>query len=47
MVTLLVSFTKGTNVEEARRILEESGMPLKTAGDMDEAARLAVHSIAA
>lgn len=46
METILNNVFIGTNVEEARRILDQSGMPLKTAGDMDEAARLAVRSIA-
>jgi succinyl-CoA synthetase beta subunit len=35
----LVVRLEGTNVEKGRRILEESGLPLVTAGDLDDAAR--------
>lgn len=35
----------GTNVEEAKRILAESGCPIQTAGDLDEGAKKAVAAI--
>lgn len=36
---------EGTNVEEAKRILRDSGMPLIPADDMDDAAQKAVTSL--
>ncbi len=45
----LVVRLEGTNVEEGRRLLEESGLPLTPAASLDEAARLvceAVHATA-
>ena len=42
MILLLFS---GTNVERAKHILTESGMPLIPADDMDDAARKAVISL--
>jgi len=36
---------EGRNVESAKRILTESGMPLIVADDMDDAARKAVISL--
>lgn len=46
-VTLFVIFVLflGTNVEKAKHILTESGMPLIPADDMDDAARKAVISL--
>ena len=35
---------EGTNAEEGRRLLEESGLALLTAGDLDEAAKKAVEA---
>lgn len=35
----------GTNATEAKRILNESGLPIKPASNLDEAASLAVASI--
>ncbi len=37
----LVVRLEGTNVEQGKRILEESGLPLTTAGDLDDAAQKA------
>ena len=37
---------EGTNVDEAKRILAESKMPIVTAENLDEAARKAVESLA-
>lgn len=36
---------KGTNVNEAKRILKESGLPITSANDLEDAARKAVASI--
>lgn len=41
----LIVRLEGTNVAEAKRMLRESGLPLKLAGDLDEAAKLAVQSV--
>lgn len=41
----LVVRLEGTNVEEGKRILKESGLPIKFAEDLDEAAQKAVASI--
>ncbi|XP_048878985.1 succinyl-CoA ligase [GDP-forming] subunit beta, mitochondrial [Brienomyrus brachyistius] len=41
----LVVRLEGTNVQEARRILSESGLPIVTASDLDDAAKKAVASI--
>ncbi|KAL7288722.1 hypothetical protein TKK_0017447 [Trichogramma kaykai] len=41
----LVVRLEGTNVEQAKKILAESGLPILTAGDLDEAAKKAVDSI--
>lgn len=41
----LVVRLEGTNVEEARRILANSGLPILTANNLDEAARKAVDSL--
>ncbi|XP_043469582.1 succinate--CoA ligase [GDP-forming] subunit beta, mitochondrial [Leptopilina heterotoma] len=41
----LVVRLEGTNVTEAKKILSESGLPILTANDLDEAAKKAVHSI--
>ncbi|XP_012258442.2 succinate--CoA ligase [GDP-forming] subunit beta, mitochondrial [Athalia rosae] len=41
----LVVRLEGTNVEEAKKILAESGLPILSAGDLDEAARKAVTAI--
>jgi len=35
----------GTNVDEAKRILSESNMPIQTADDLDEAALKAVGAV--
>lgn len=35
----------GTNVNEAKKTLRDSGLPIITANDLDEAARKAVMSI--
>lgn len=32
----------GTNVDQAKQLLEESGLPIKSAGDLNEAAEKAV-----
>uniref|UniRef100_A0A6I8S2U2 Succinate--CoA ligase [GDP-forming] subunit beta, mitochondrial n=1 Tax=Xenopus tropicalis TaxID=8364 RepID=A0A6I8S2U2_XENTR len=42
----LVVRLEGTNVHEAKRILAESGLPITSANDLDDAARKAVASIA-
>ena len=42
----LVVRVEGTNVEAARRILQESGLPIGTASSLTEAATKAVNSIA-
>ena len=42
----LVVRVQGTNVEAAQRILQESGLPIGTAGSLAEAATKAVNSIA-
>ncbi len=36
----------GTNVQEAKRILYESGLPITSAIDLDDAAKKAVAAIA-
>ncbi|XP_040263166.1 succinate--CoA ligase [GDP-forming] subunit beta, mitochondrial [Bufo gargarizans] len=41
----LVVRLEGTNVNEAKRILKESGLPITSASDLDDAARKAVTSI--
>ncbi|KAG9483576.1 hypothetical protein GDO78_009476 [Eleutherodactylus coqui] len=41
----LVVRLEGTNVNEAKRILSESGLPIMSANDLDDAARKAVGSI--
>lgn len=41
----LVVRLQGTNVDEARRILAESGCPIQTASDLDEGAKKAVAAI--
>ncbi|XP_033878967.1 succinate--CoA ligase [GDP-forming] subunit beta, mitochondrial [Acipenser ruthenus] len=41
----LVVRLEGTNVQEAQRILSESGLPITAASDLDDAARKAVASI--
>ncbi|KAA0202598.1 hypothetical protein HAZT_HAZT006201 [Hyalella azteca] len=41
----LVVRLEGTNVAEAKRILAESGLPIQSAGDLDEAAKKAVAAI--
>uniref|UniRef100_A0A8C4QXF9 Succinate--CoA ligase [GDP-forming] subunit beta, mitochondrial n=2 Tax=Eptatretus burgeri TaxID=7764 RepID=A0A8C4QXF9_EPTBU len=41
----LVVRLEGTNVEEARKILDESGLPILTAWNLDDAARKAVDSV--
>lgn len=35
----------GTNVEEAKRILEKSNLPITSATDLDDAAKKAVSSL--
>lgn len=40
----LLSF-EGTNVEAAKKILAESGLPIHSATDLDDAAQKAVASI--
>ncbi|NP_001089908.1 succinate-CoA ligase, GDP-forming, beta subunit L homeolog [Xenopus laevis] len=42
----LVVRLEGTNVHEAKRILAESGLPITSANDLDDAAKKAVASIA-
>uniref|UniRef100_W5MVN3 Succinate--CoA ligase [GDP-forming] subunit beta, mitochondrial n=1 Tax=Lepisosteus oculatus TaxID=7918 RepID=W5MVN3_LEPOC len=42
----LVVRLEGTNVQEAKRILSESGLPITSANDLDDAAQKAVASIA-
>ncbi|KAG9353295.1 hypothetical protein JZ751_017871 [Albula glossodonta] len=42
----LVVRLEGTNVEEAKRILSESGLPITAANNLDDAAKKAVASIA-
>ncbi|XP_069499890.1 succinate--CoA ligase [GDP-forming] subunit beta, mitochondrial isoform X2 [Ambystoma mexicanum] len=41
----LVVRLEGTNVQEAKRILSESGLPISAASDLDDAAKKAVASI--
>ncbi|XP_076659926.1 succinate--CoA ligase [GDP-forming] subunit beta, mitochondrial-like [Halictus rubicundus] len=41
----LVVRLEGTNVNEAKELLEESGLPIITANDLDEAAKKAVNSV--
>lgn len=41
----LVVRLAGTNAEEARKLLAESGLPIKTATDLDDAAKKAVASL--
>lgn len=36
----------GTNVQEAKRILSESGLPIVAANDLEDAAKKAVAAIA-
>lgn len=36
----------GTNVHEAQRILSESGLPITSANDLEDAAKKAVASVA-
>lgn len=38
-------FLQGTNVEEAKKILSESNLPIDPVDDLDEAAREAVKSL--
>ncbi|KAJ1109931.1 hypothetical protein NDU88_007288 [Pleurodeles waltl] len=42
----LVVRLEGTNVQEAKRILNESGLPISAASDLDDAAKKAVASVA-
>ncbi|KAI4886189.1 hypothetical protein NFI96_003179 [Prochilodus magdalenae] len=42
----LVVRLEGTNVQEAKRILSESGLPITAASDLDDAAKKAVAAIA-
>ena len=40
---IIVMYTLvGTNVDQAKQLLEESGLPIKSAGDLNEAAEKAV-----
>ncbi|KNC26319.1 hypothetical protein FF38_00870 [Lucilia cuprina] len=41
----LVVRLEGTNVEEARKILQNSGLPIQTAADLDDAAQKAVAAL--
>lgn len=41
----LVVRLEGTNVTEARNILSNSGLPIKSAGNLDEAAKIAVNCL--
>ncbi|XP_026107832.1 succinate--CoA ligase [GDP-forming] subunit beta, mitochondrial-like [Carassius auratus] len=41
----LVVRLEGTNVQEAKRILSESGLPITSATDLDDAAKKAVAAI--
>lgn len=41
----MFSFFIGTNVTEAKTVLAESGLPILTANNLDEAAKKAVASI--
>jgi len=43
----LVVRLEGTNVEKGRRILDESGLPIITAGDLDDAATKVCAAVAA
>lgn len=36
---------EGTNVHAARKILQDSGLPIKTASDLDQAAKLAIEAL--
>lgn len=40
-----IYFLLGTNVTEAKKVLAESGLPILTANNLDEAARKAVISV--
>ncbi|PKU35120.1 succinyl- ligase [Limosa lapponica baueri] len=42
----LVVRLEGTNVHEAQRILNESGLPITSANDLEDAAKKAVASVA-
>lgn len=44
-LVVFVSRHSGTNVQEARQILSESGLAIVSASDLDDAARKAVGSI--
>merc|ERR1719334_2341293 len=41
----LVVRLEGTNVDEAKRILKDSNLPIVSAGDLDDAAKKAVSSL--
>jgi succinyl-CoA synthetase beta subunit len=43
----LVVRLEGTNVEQGREILERSGLPIITAGDLDDAASKVCAAVAA
>lgn len=44
-VSFTLHYFAGTNVNEAKKTLMDSGLPIITANDLDEAARKAVMSI--
>ena len=48
MNSLVITFwdSSGTNVEAAKKILKDSGLPIQSASDLDDAAQKAVASIA-
>ncbi len=43
--TVFVCHSAGANVDAARKILEDSGLPIQTAQDMDTAAKKAVSAL--
>jgi succinyl-CoA synthetase beta subunit len=45
LIKVNVGLVSGTNVNEAKKLLSESGLPILTASDLDEAAKKAVGSI--
>lgn len=44
-IFVAIYFLLGTNVTEAKKVLAESGLPILTANNLDEAARKAVTSV--
>lgn len=45
LINTSTNFVTGTNVDAAKQILKDSGLPIQSASDLDDAAKKAVASI--